>query len=95
MREYIRIDSVLKRLPKGVITREKAINLTQSILKIKTVTIFNRSVKYFNAFYRWVIANNAQVKINPFDGLKVIEKKHLLPANVIPLTNIHFPKNLM
>lgn len=74
-REYTRINSSLKFLPTGVITKEKAIALKKSILVCKTVTTFNRYLKYFNAFYRWVISNNANVVINPFDGLKVLEKK--------------------
>ena len=74
-REYTRIESSLKFLPKGVITRETAIELKASILQIKTVTTFNRYLKFFNAFYRWVLANNAQIIENPFEGLKVIEKK--------------------
>lgn len=75
VREYTRINSSLKFLPKGVITKEKAVALKKSILASKTVTTFNRYLKYFNAFYRWVIANNADVLLNPFDGLKVLEKK--------------------
>jgi integrase len=75
IREYTRINSSLKFLPTGVITKEKAIALKKSILESKTVTTFNRYLKYFNAFYRWVIANNSNVTVNPFDGLKVIEKK--------------------
>lgn len=74
-REYTRIESSLKFLPKGVITREIAIELKASILQVKTVTSFNRYLKFFNAFYRWVLANNAQIIENPFEGLKVIEKK--------------------
>ena len=74
-REYTRINSVLAVLPKSEVTREKAIELKQVILSSKTVTTFNRYVKYFRAFYRWVIANNPEVTVNPFDGLKVIEKK--------------------
>jgi len=51
------------------------IELKSSILAIKTVTTFNRYLKYFNALYRWVLANNALITGNPFEGLKVIEKK--------------------
>jgi integrase len=74
-REYTRIESSLAFLPKCVITRQIAIDLKASILKIKTVTTFNRYLKYFNAFYRWVLANNAQVIDNPFEGLRILEKK--------------------
>jgi len=74
-REYTRIKSSLGFLPNNVVTREIAIELKASILKLKTVTTFNRYLKYFNAFYRWVLANNAQVTENPFEGLKVIERK--------------------
>jgi integrase len=74
-REYTRIESSLRFLPKGFITREIAIELKASILAIKTVTTFNRYLKYFNALYRWVLANNALITENPFEGLKVIEKK--------------------
>ncbi|MGB2740593.1 MAG: site-specific integrase [Cognaticolwellia sp.] len=74
-REYTRIESSLKFLPKGVISKEEAIKLKITILKSKTVTTFNRYLKYFNALYRWIIANNAEVVTNPFEGLKVIEKK--------------------
>lgn len=74
-REYTRINNVLGTLPKCSITREKAIELKKQILANKTITTFNRYIKYFSAFYRWVIANNPEVTINPFDGLKVIEKK--------------------
>ena len=42
-REYTRIKNSLKFLPKGVITREKAIELKASILRVKKVTTFNRS----------------------------------------------------
>lgn len=74
-REYTRIQSSLGFLPKGIITRQIAIELKASILKIKTVTTFNRYLKYFNALYRWILANNSQIITNPFEGLKVIEKK--------------------
>ncbi|NQZ87719.1 MAG: hypothetical protein HRT54_09085 [Colwellia sp.] len=74
-REYTRIESSLKLLPKSNITKEVAIELKQSLLKDKTIQTFNRYLKYFNAFFRWVIANNADITNNPFDGLKVIEKK--------------------
>lgn len=74
-REYTRIESSLRFLSKGLITREIAIELKASILAIKTVTTFNRYPKYFNALYRWVLANNALITENPFEGLKVIEKK--------------------
>jgi len=74
-REYTRIKSSLAFLPDCVITRQIAIELKASILKIKTVTTFNRYLKFFNAFYRWVLANNALITGNPFEGLKVIEKK--------------------
>lgn len=75
LREYTRIENSLKFLPKSHITKEKAIAVKQSLLKEKTIPTFNRYLKYFNAFYKWVIANNADITINPFDGLKVIEKK--------------------
>jgi len=74
-REYTRIENSLGFLPKGVISRQVAIDLKASILVTKTVTTFNRYLKYFNAFYRWVNANNALITENPFEGLKVIEKK--------------------
>jgi len=74
-REFTRIESSLGFLPKGLINREVAIQLKASILAVKTVTTFNRYLKYFNAFYRWVLANNAKITENPFEGLKVIEKK--------------------
>lgn len=75
VREFKRINSALGFLPKEFITREVAIKLKATILKVKTVTTFNRYLKYFNAFYRWVLANNAQISVNPFEGLRVIEKK--------------------
>ncbi|WP_157826707.1 site-specific integrase [Colwellia sp. 12G3] len=75
VREYTRIENTLKLLPRSSITKEKAIQLKQSLLQSKTVATFNRYLKYFNAFYRWLISNNADVTINPFDGLKVIEKR--------------------
>ena len=74
-REYTRIDSALGFLPKEFITKQKAIDLKAGILKVKTVTTFNRYLKYFNAFYRWILANNAQITVNPFEGLRVLEKK--------------------
>lgn len=74
-KEYTRIENTLGFLPKVVITRQIAIELKASILALKTVTTFNRYLKYFNAFYRWVLANNSTIMVNPFEGLKVIEKK--------------------
>jgi integrase len=74
-REYTRIKSSLGFLPTGVITRQIAIELKVSLLKTKTATTFNRYLKYFNALYRWVLANNALITENPFEGLKIIEKK--------------------
>jgi integrase len=74
-REYTRIESSLAFLPKCVITRQIAIDLKASILVIKTATTFNRYLTYFNALYRWILANNALITENPFEGLKVIEKK--------------------
>lgn len=74
-REYTRIKSSLGFLPKGLISREIAIELKASILSIKTVATFNRYLKYFNGLYSWVLANNALITENPFEGLKVIEKK--------------------
>jgi hypothetical protein len=74
-REFTRIQSSLGFLPKESITREVAIKLKASILEIKTVTTFNRYLKYFNAFYRWALANNAKLLENPFEGLKVIENR--------------------
>jgi len=74
-REYTRIKSSLGFLPNGVITRQTAINLKASILEVKTVTTFNRYLKYFNALYRWALANNVEITENPFEGLRVIEKK--------------------
>lgn len=62
-------------MPSGFITRQIAIELKASILALKTITTFNRYLKYLNAFYRWVLANNATITVNPFKGLKVIEKK--------------------
>jgi integrase len=74
-REVTRVYSTLSFLPNKNITREVAIQLKLELLKIKTVSTFNRYLKYFNSFYRWVVANHAEVTINPFDGLKVVEKK--------------------
>jgi integrase len=74
-REYTRINSSLGFLPKGVITRQIAIELKASLLKVKTATTFNRYLKYFNSLYRWILANNALITENPFEGLKVIERK--------------------
>ncbi|WP_159818429.1 site-specific integrase [Colwellia sp. 20A7] len=74
-REYTRINSALGFIPKGEISKAVAIKLKTTILKTKTVTTFNRYLKYFNAFYRWVLANNVTVTVNPFEGLKVLEKK--------------------
>lgn len=70
-----RIESSLGFIPQGVITRQIAIDLKASILKIKAATTFNRYLKYFNALYCWILANNALITMNPFEGLKVIEKK--------------------
>ena len=44
------------------------------------ITTFNRYLKYFNALYRWVIANNALITENPFEGGSVIEKKKSIAA---------------
>ncbi|WP_286271944.1 site-specific integrase [Thalassotalea hakodatensis] len=74
-REYTRIKNALSFLPKGEITREIAIELKAVILLTKTVTTFNRYLKYFNALYRWGMANNVSISENPFEGLRVIEKK--------------------
>lgn len=74
-REATRVTSCLKFLPDILPTREAAIKLKQSILETKTTTTFNRYLKYFNAFYKWVMSNNHLVTVNPFTGLKVIEKK--------------------
>jgi len=74
-REYTRIKSSLGFLPKGVISRKTAIDLKASILEVKTVTTFNRYLKYFNALFRWALANNVEITENPFEGLRVIEKK--------------------
>lgn len=74
-REYGRIKSTLKHLPTSNITKEVAIELKQSLLKDKTVSTFNRYLKYFNAFFRWLISNNAEITVNPFEGLKVVEKQ--------------------
>ena len=74
-REYTRVKNSLNFLPKGLITKEIAIQLKAAILKIKSVTTFNRYLKYFNAFYRWLLANNTVITENPFEGLKVIEKR--------------------
>jgi len=75
LREYTRIENSLKFLPKTNLNKESAIAVKQSLLKIKTIPTFNRYLKYFNAFFRWVIANNVEITVNPFDGLKVMEKK--------------------
>jgi len=83
VREFTRINSVLGFLPKEFITKQKAIDLKASILKVKTATTFNRYLKYFNAFYRWFLANNAQITVNPFDGLRITEKKFQLLASVM------------
>ncbi len=74
-REYTRIKSSLSFLPNNFITKQIAIELKASILATKTITTFNRYLKYFNAFYRWVLANNAVITENPFEGLRVLEKK--------------------
>lgn len=74
-REYIRVKNSLAFLPKGLITKKIALQLKAAILKIKTVTTFNRYLKYFNVFYRWLLANNTVITENPFEGLKVIEKR--------------------
>ena len=74
-REYTRIKNALSFLPKGVISREAAIKLKTDILSTKTTTTFNRYLKYFNGLFRWGLANNASLKENPFEGLRVIEKK--------------------
>lgn len=73
-REVTRITNCLKVLPKTLPTKKIAVELKLSILKVKTPATFNRYLKYFNAFYRWVIANNHTVSANPFVGLKVVEK---------------------
>jgi hypothetical protein len=46
-REYTRIESSLRFLPKGVITREIGIDLKVSILAIKTVTTINRYLRCY------------------------------------------------
>jgi integrase len=79
-REYTRVKNSLAFLPKGLITKEIAIQLKATILKIKTVTTFNRYLKYFNVFYRWLLANNTVITENPFEGLKVIEKRKNISA---------------
>jgi hypothetical protein len=55
-REYTRIESSVAFLPVCVIIRQIATELKASILAFKTVTTFNRYLKYFNAFFRWVLA---------------------------------------
>jgi len=74
-REYTRINNALTFLPNAHISRQKAIELKQFILAIKTASTFNRYLKYFNALYRRAIANNALLTINPFEGLKVVEAR--------------------
>jgi integrase len=74
-REVTRITSCLKFLPDILPTREIAIKLKQSILETKTSTTFNRYLKYFNAFYKWIIANDHLITSNPFTGLRILEKK--------------------
>ena len=49
IREFKRVNSALGFLPSGFITRDIAIKLKATILKVKTVTTFNRYLKYFNA----------------------------------------------
>lgn len=51
------------------------VNSYLQFLSESSITTFNRYIKYYNAFYRWVIANNSKITINPFTGLKIIEKK--------------------
>ena len=51
------------------------VNSSLQFLSESSITTFNRYIKYYNAFYRWVIANNSKITINPFTGLKIIEKK--------------------
>lgn len=75
LKEYSRIESTLEHLPKFHITKAKAIALKKALLKDKTVSTFNRYLKYFNAFFRWLISNNAGITLNPFEGLKVVEKQ--------------------
>lgn len=74
-REVTRIKNCLKFLPDILPNREAAIKLKQSILEAKTTTTFNRYLKYFNSFYKWAMANNHLITVNPFIGLKVIEKQ--------------------
>lgn len=75
-RETTRVTNSLKFLPEILPTRDDAIHLKQSLLIEKTPITFNRYLKYFNAFYRWVMANYSTISsINPFDGLQVRLKK--------------------
>lgn len=74
-REYTRVNSSLQFLSESSITKDDVVQLKKSLLTSKTVTTFNRYIKYYNAFYRWDIANNSKITINPFTGLKIIEKK--------------------
>ena len=56
------------------------VNSSLQFLSESSITTFNRYIKYYNAFYRWVIANNSKITINPFTGLKIIEKKAAVPC---------------
>lgn len=69
-REYSRVNSSLQFLPESSINKDKAVQLKRLLLTSKTVTTFNRYIKYYNAFYRWIITNHSQITINPFEGLK-------------------------
>tara|TARA_B110000211_G_scaffold231060_1_gene291875 strand:+ start:218 stop:1180 length:963 start_codon:yes stop_codon:yes gene_type:complete len=89
-REVTRITNCLKFLPDKLPTKEGAIKLKQSILQTKTPTTFNRYLKYFNAFYNWLMANNHFISSNPFDGLRVIEKK----KSISSLRNAYTPTQL-
>jgi len=74
-RETTRITSCLKLLPNILPNREVAIKLKQSILTTKTTTTFNRYLKYYNAFFKWIMSNDHLIIINPFEGLRVIERR--------------------
>jgi integrase len=74
-REVTRITSALTFLPEALPNRKDAIELKKAILKVKTSATFNRYLKYFNAFFKWAMSNHHEILVNPFLGLKIIEKK--------------------
>ena len=74
-RELSRIKACLSFLPPKLPNKEEAISLKKSILEVKTPNTLNRYIKYFTAFYKWLMSNPHQISSNPFEGLKVALKK--------------------